>query len=75
VASNSNSDVFSGTVVHPLLFDYSCTESRIFTKGTEAFQVNGEGAVVDYGQGECDNILTITQEGIVIIVDLDKVNS
>lgn len=75
VASNSNNDVFSGAVVHPLLFNYGCENTTIFTKGTEAFQVNGEGVVVDYGQGECDNILTIAQDGIIIIVDLDKVNS
>lgn len=75
VASNSAQDVLSGTVVHPLLFNFTCENTRIFTQGTEAFQVNGEGVVVDYGQGVCDNILTIAQDGITITVDLDKVDS
>ena len=70
--SNSDGDTFTGVVVNPLVFDYSCEGVYIYTEGTEAYEFNGEGAIVDYGEGECDNVVTIGQEGITVIIDLDQ---
>jgi len=75
VGSNLKGDKYAAVVVNPLIFDFSCKSTSIFTKGTEAFEVNEKRSSIDFGEGECDNIFTIFLEGITIIVDLDKINS
>jgi hypothetical protein len=73
--ANSDGESFSGLVVEPLLYDLTCEGARVYTDGSEVYQLNGKSAAIDYGNGECDNIVLITAEGIIVIVDLDKVNS
>lgn len=72
--SDSEGNTFASAVVSPLVFDFNCELAYIYVAGTEVYQFNGEAAAVDYGNGACDNILTIQQEGLIIIIDLDKVN-
>jgi len=74
LGSDSQGNTFGAAVVKPLVFDFNCEIAYIYVTGTEVYQYNGEAASVDYGNGACDNILTIQQEGLIIIVDLDKVN-
>lgn len=69
--SNNFGDQFLSEVVETLVYDLSC-ESDIFTSGVQKFTINDESAVVDFGEGTCDNILTITAPGITIIIDLDE---
>ena len=73
--SNLNNDVYAVFVVNPLVYDFDCKTTSIFTKGTEAFKVNAESAAIDFGDGKCDNIFTILLEGVTIIIDLDKVDA
>lgn len=68
----SSEGVFSGVVVEPLVFDLTCDDVDIYTQGTEAYLFNGEAVTVEYGDGTCDDILTIIQKGITIIIDLDE---
>lgn len=72
--STANNDVFSGNVVEPLFFSFSCTDTYIYVTGTEAIDVNGKSSVIDYGDGQCDNIFTIRQDGVTITIDLDEVD-
>ena len=73
--SNLNNDVYAAFVVNPLVYDFDCKTTTIFTKGTEAFKFNDESAAIDFGAGECDNIFTILLDGVTIIIDLDKLDS
>jgi len=69
---SSPEGTFSGVVVEPLVFDLTCEDVDIYTEGTEAYLFNGEAVTVEYGDGTCDDILTIIQKGITIIIDLDE---
>lgn len=73
--SNLNNDNYAAFVVNPLVFDFDCKTTTIFTKGTEAFKVNNDSAAIDFGEGACDNIFTILLDGVTIIIDLDKLDS
>ena len=73
--SNLNHDVYAAFVVNPLVYDFDCKNTTIFTAGTEAFKINDKSSAVDFGQGACDNIFTLLFEGVTIIIDLDKINS
>lgn len=73
--SNLNHDVYAAAVVNPLVFDFDCKNTAIFTKGTEGFKVNDKSSAIDFGQGECDNIFTILFDGVTIIIDLDKIDA
>jgi len=72
--SDSDGNTFGSAVVDPLVFDFNCEIAYNYVAGTEVYQYNGEAAAVDYGNGACDNILTIQQECLIIIIDLDEVN-
>lgn len=74
LGSDSNGNTFGSAVAAPLVFDFNCEQAYIYVAGTEVYQYNGEAAAVDYGNGACDNILTIQQEGLIIIINLDEVN-
>jgi hypothetical protein len=76
---------YSSKVTEPLVFDYSCNNSGDGTVDWENYiwlNVSGkevvhyrqdgqEGSfVIDYGDGECDNIIWITENGVTVKVDL-----
>jgi hypothetical protein len=73
--ANINGDKYAAAVMNPLIFDFDCKGTTIFTQGTEGFEVNDERASIDFGEGDCDNIFTIFLEGVTIIIDLDKINA
>jgi hypothetical protein len=73
--SNLNNDVYAAFVVNPLVYDFGCKTTTIFTEGTEAFKVNDDSAAIDFGEGACDNIFTILLDGVTIIIDLDKIDA
>ena len=75
IGSNLKGDKYAALVAEPLVFDFDCNGTTIYTDGIEAFEVNEEKSSIDFGDGECDNIFTIFLEGITIIVDLDKINA
>ncbi|MEO1052777.1 MAG: hypothetical protein AAFX87_19235 [Bacteroidota bacterium] len=65
---------YRNLVAEPLVMNFACEEQGVFVfqDGVEGISYNGEEAIIDFGDGECDNIITIIQEGIVIIIDLDE---
>ena len=71
--TNTVGDIYSGVTVDPLIYDFTCTDSYIYTKGTEVYNFNGDSAAVDFGDGTCDNILTIQADGVTVILDLDEI--
>lgn len=70
--ATSPEGTFSGVVVEPLVFDLTCDDVDIYTEGVEAYLVNGEAVTIEYGDGTCDDIVTVKQTGITIIIDLDE---
>ena len=51
----------------PLLFKHSCRIERIFAPVSGIIVINVEGEsekTVDFGDGSCDNIATVTQDGV-----------
>jgi hypothetical protein len=77
----SNGDNFySSEVIKPLIFKFNCQndDDYVFTyvSGRERIQWSHEGEsgefVIDYGDGECDNIIIIIENGKKIKVDLGK---
>jgi len=57
----SNGQSFSKTIIHPLTKTGAC---RFIIEGTVSFTLNGEDfAELDYGEGTCDDVATITKDG------------
>lgn len=84
---SSGEDYFyKSKVLKPLVSDYSCYSSMwgqesfamyiSFVSGRERIQYRDgdkEGAFeIDYGKGECDNIITIYEDGKITVIDLSK---
>jgi hypothetical protein len=57
----SNGTTFSKSITYPLTKTGAC---RFIIEGTVAFTLNGEEfAELDYGDGTCDDVATITKDG------------
>ncbi len=81
-----NDDYYKSKVLKPLVSDYSCYQQNafqesfcffwIYVSGRERIEYrNGdeEGSFeIDYGNGECDNIITIYEDGKRSVIDLSK---
>ncbi len=61
---------FTYKITKPLVYNYSCEDAWIPVEGTEeiSYTENGETAdfTVDYGDGTCDNLYTVTSDGETI---------
>lgn len=64
-----NGDTFSAEITTPLQFKASCKKS-IAVKGVVSVTKNGATAIIDYGNGDCDTLATITKDGVTEEVDL-----
>ncbi|MEM7107491.1 MAG: hypothetical protein AAF519_04635 [Bacteroidota bacterium] len=69
--TNSSGDQYLSEVIETLVYDLRC-ESDIFVSGVQEFSFNKDSATVDYGEGNCDNILTISAPGFTVVIDLDE---
>ena len=74
---SSNGDSYSSVISTPLIYDYSCaTDPNNFVFipviGVENSTYNGDEMSLNYGDGTCDNIVSITAGGETIDVDLGK---
>ncbi|MCK6616975.1 MAG: hypothetical protein L6Q51_04965 [Cyclobacteriaceae bacterium] len=77
-------DFYHSEVLKPLVYRYDCFSLSVFqgcfmmtyVSGQERItykQGDKEGSfIIDYGNGECDNIIIIVENGKRIIVDLSK---
>ncbi len=70
--SSSNGDTFKSTVVTPLVEDFKCEDTDIFVSGIEQMTYNEDEITIDYGDGTCDNIITVTENGETYTIDLDE---
>lgn len=72
----STGEMFSSTVDSPLFYNYECEEDDVwvFVSGSESgsYSIDTETGnySIDYGNGECDNIITLTENGVTEEIDL-----
>lgn len=66
-----NGDTFSAEITTPLEFKASCKTS-IAVKGILSITKNGAIAVIDYGNGDCNTLVTVTKDGVTEEIDLKK---
>jgi hypothetical protein len=60
---------YSYTITTPLLFDRSC---RYILSGVVELYKDGSTVIIDYGDGTCDNIATVTANGTTEDINLDS---
>jgi hypothetical protein len=61
--------VFSRTIKEPLYTDRSC---RFIMSGVVEITRNGETMAINFGEGECDNIATVTKDGETEVIELNS---
>jgi len=64
---NSGGRTWNALVVDPLIKKFSC---RWIVQGTIKIVENGHLAILDYGDGRCDNLAVIIINGIRHIITL-----
>lgn len=77
VANGINRDgvTYSNTVLSDLIYKRACRGSnsaRIPVQGTKEVVLDDVTYIIDFGDGECDSIITITSQGRTITVDLSQ---
>ena len=58
----------------PLTFSSECREEKVFApvSGISTSSLEGESdKVIDYGDGTCDNLATVTQDGVTEEIEID----
>ncbi|MGH2648266.1 MAG: hypothetical protein ACRDE8_11890 [Ginsengibacter sp.] len=65
--SNSNGNTWTSEIIDPLIKRFTCPWR---VKGTVNITRGATMAVLDYGDGSCDNKTTITINGITDIITL-----
>ena len=66
-----NGDIFSAEITTPLEFKASCKKS-FAVKGVVEITKNGALATIDYGNGDCDTLASVTKDGVTEEIDLKK---
>ena len=71
--NNDDALVYRNLVIVPLVYDFTCGDHIItFVSGIDAVKVNQKEVILLFGEGECDNLVTI-KEGIhEIVVDVSQ---
>jgi hypothetical protein len=64
-----DSITFNRTITEPLLIDRSC---EYILSGTVELLRNGETTTIDYGDGTCDDIATVTINGVTEEISLNS---
>lgn len=64
---------YSMQITEELVFNRSCGRAGIFVpvSGVKMFSVGESTAIIDYGDGECDNLATVTQDGVTEEIELE----
>ena len=66
--NNDDALVYRNLVIVPLVYDFTCGDHIItFVSEIDAVKVNYKELILLFGEGECDNLVTI-KEGIHEIV-------
>ena len=58
--TNINSEAYTWTIVSPLRVEIGC---KWVTEGVLMLESNGHQLLIDYGDGNCDGMVTVTYEG------------
>lgn len=66
-----NGDTFSAEITTPLEFIASCRKS-FPVKGVVEITKNSALATIDFGDGDCDTLASVTKDGVTEEVDLKK---
>ena len=66
-----NGDTFSAEITTPLEFKASCRKS-FPVKGVVEITKNEASATIDYGNGDCDTLASVTKDGVTEEIDLKK---
>lgn len=67
----ANGDKISSEIKLPLQFTMSC-KNPFPVKGSISITKNEANAIIDFGNGECDNLAVITREGVSEEIQLKK---
>ncbi len=74
--SVSSGESYTSQVDTPLHMDYNCEDVWIFVSGVESGTYTYEGQSgsysIDYGDGTCDNIISLTENGETEEIDLGE---
>lgn len=84
IVSVSTGESYESTVTSPLVMDFTCDweQAYIFVSGIETGSYSyvdeaGETITgtyaVDYGDGTCDNLITVTEDGESEVIDLSDI--
>ncbi len=63
-------------VTSPIVYDYQCTDTWIAVSGVETIHYQDASGtydfMIDYGNGTCDNLATLTENGETSVVDFGQ---
>jgi len=64
-------------VTEPLVTSYQCTDTWVAVSGVESTEITENGTtislLIDYGDGNCDNLATVTENGKTYTVDFEEI--
>lgn len=69
--SKPNGDTWSSTIQTPLRYEMACKKC-VPVSGTVLKVNNGVETLIDYGNGECDNLATTTTAGVTATIELKR---
>ncbi len=71
--SNRDGKTFQMEITKPLVYKRDCaTTHKVFmaVEGTKVLNVDGKAIIIDYGNGTCDKLITITINGLSKEIDV-----
>ena len=74
----STGETFTSTVTIPLYYDFGCEDQEVWVfvsgreEGTYSYMGEFGEFSVDYGDGSCDNVITVTENGQSEEIDLEE---
>lgn len=70
--SSSTGEKFTYRIIEPVVSDFQCQNSYMPVSGIELWEDGDNSYKIDYGDGQCDNIVTITEDGKTYVVNWDE---
>ncbi|MFN8239732.1 MAG: hypothetical protein U0X39_03165 [Bacteroidales bacterium] len=75
-SSDSEGYEYHYEITSPLVTSYKCTDTWVPVKGVESITTTADGTtstyVLDYGDGTCDNLAKLTENGKTSVVDFGE---
>lgn len=70
--SSSTGEKYSYKIIKPVVYNFECQNSYLPVSGIEQWEDGNNSYEIDYGDGTCDNIATVTENGTTYVVDYDE---